>query len=428
MTVRALTTAEDSARALERLAATARQDLFIAVPHLTPDTPLQIPELRERGLEAWADMLALLTRRGVCLRMLVADCDPVTAPDRHRAAWAAASGFADVVQGDAQVICAAHGHQVSGLWDWRLRRRFKPALAALRSEDPARLTATQRQVNAKGPAFRPAEMPQSFALKDDSACVLGGPDLSLAIEDTDFCGALRGHFTDCWTAALKTGAKSLAAPAAPLDSPRRPQSRADMRLLRSQSRPAAGFAPRPLNTDHESALTRRLGDARHCVVVRTRAFRHDGLAKVLAEAASKAPDLQVILLLPPEEGHDWDAARAADLQAQALNTLRKAFGDRLTCVEAPGTVTTAVLIDDATALIGSAALTRRACRWNTEASALVQDPALAKALLDQIGAQFLGTGTDPTNMRRAATWTATCKAWTDAPSTSARSPLPDDLF
>lgn len=428
MTVRAMTTAEDSAQAFERVVASAQQELFLAVPHLRPETPLQIPELRARGLEVWADLLALMTRRGVRLRIMVADCDPALAPDRHRAAWAAASGFADVVQGDAQVICAAHGQTVSGLWAWRLRRRFKGPLAALQTEDPARLTALQRRGANKDAGFRPAEMPQSFALADGAACVLGGPDLALAIDDPDFCGALRGHFTDCWNAALKTGGQSLAAPALTLDTPRRPQSRADLRLLRSLSRPAQGFAPHPLATDHEGALTRLFRTARHSLLIRSRAFRHDRLARTLAETAQTAPDLQVILLLAPDDGHDWDAPVAAARQAQALNTLRTAFGDRLACIQAPDSVTTAIVADDSTALFGSAALTRRACRWNTEASALVQDPALATDVMNRIGAAFLGRGTDAANIRLAATWRATCPALPPVPAARVRSPLPDDLF
>ncbi|MGP6087706.1 hypothetical protein [Antarctobacter jejuensis] len=428
MTARALITETDSALALERLAATARRDLYLAVPHLTPDTPLQIPELRERGLEVWADLIALLTRRGVTLRMIVADTDPLLTPGRHRAAWKTASGFADVVQGDAQVICAPHGQQVSGLWEWRLRRRYKSALTALRSEDPAMLTAVQRRILTGGPEFRPVEMPQSFALADDRACVIGGPDLALAIEDGDFCGALRGHFTDCWTAALSGGAQSLAAPAAVLDTPRRAQSRADLRLLRGFSRPAPGFGPRPLGTDHEAALERLFRDARHSVLVRTRAFRHDGLAKALIEAAGQSPDLQVILLLPPKDIHSWDGPRAATLQAQTLKALSAAFGNRLACVEAPGTVTTTVVVDDWAAVVGSAALTRRACRWNTEVSALVGDAGLAAAIMDGLGAAYLGQGTEPANMRDAAIWRATCKALDTGQTASARSALPDDLF
>lgn len=425
MSARALTGASETALAYERLAASARGELLLSVPHLTPETPLRITELRAHGLQTWADLLGLMTRRGLSLRMLVADTDPVLAPDRHRTAWSTASGFARGVEGNTQILCAPHGQEVTGLWHWRLRRGFAADLSALGQDDPGRLTAIQRRTLEKGPVFRPAETPQSFAVADGAVCILGGPDLALTTHDADFCGALRAHFTDSWAAALDTGAQSLVAPATPMRMPRRPQSRADLRLLRTLSRPAPGFGPRPVTTDIETALTRLFDTAERHILIRTPALRHNGLTEALSAAARRVPDLQLVLLLGQD--NTWDDARAGALQSRALMTLRDAFGPRLAFRNATGLATTACLVDDRITVLGSAALTRRACRWNTECAVLARDPALTRKFMDHVGRTTLGAEVAASDLRRADSWKID-----DQPSLTARAPsrsrLPEDLF
>ncbi|MBT53435.1 MAG: hypothetical protein CMF72_08555 [Mameliella sp.] len=419
MTTRALLSAKVTAAALERLAATAKGELLLCLPHLSPTAPLVTPDLRDGGLETWGDLLALLSRRGIDLRILIADTDPLLSPDRHRAAWSHASGFADVVQGEAQLVCATHGQRATGLRARSLRRRLAPALAALRAEDPARLTPVQRALLSTGPIPCPADIAQSFAVADGLGAVIGGPDLgtdgpaglALAVEDADFCGALRGQFADTWADAHSSGAPSLAARIAPVACPARPQSREDLRLLRTLSRPQRGLGPRPFADDIEPTLSRLLGSARRRVLIRTAAFRHDGLAQALAGTAS--PDSpEVTLLLPPATTGTWDDARASALQATNLHLLQTAFGDRLTIRADPTACekATLCLIDDVT-LLGSATLTRRACRWNTEAMVLARDPDLTQALHAYVSAALTGGKTLETATPRHS------RSW-----------LPDDLF
>lgn len=388
MTTRALRSAKDAAAALERLAATAKHELLLCLPQLSPTAALVTPDLRDGGLETWGDLLALLSRRGIDLRILIADTDPLLSPDRHRAAWANTSGFADVMQGGAQLVCAAHGQRATGLRARALRQRLAPALETLRAADPARLTPVQRPLLTTGPVPHPADIAQSFAVADGLRAVIGGPDLgtdgpavlALSVEDADFCGALRGQFADTWAGADTSGAPSLAARTTPVGCQTRPQSRADLRLLRTLSRPQKGLGPRRRVDDVEGALTRLLGSARRRVLIRTAAFRHDGLAQALAGAATPdGPD--VTLLLPPATRDTWDDAHAAALGDSVLHQLRSAYGARLTARADPtaGNGATLCLIDDVT-LLGSATLTRRACRWNTEAVVLARDPELTEAL------------------------------------------------
>ncbi|SNS13881.1 phospholipase D-like domain-containing protein [Antarctobacter heliothermus] len=388
MTTRALLSANDAAAALERLVANATEELLLCLPQLSPTAPLFTPELRDGGLETWSDLLALLSRRGIDLRILIADTDPLLAPDRHRSAWSHASGFADVLQGEAQLVCATHGQRATGLRARALRHRIAPALATLRAEVPASLTPVQRTLLTAGAIPHPADILQSFAIADGLRAVIGGPDLgtdgpavlALAVEDADFCGALRGQFADTWADARTSGAPSLAARLSPITCHARPQSREDLRLFRTLARPQRGLGPRPLADDIEAALSRLFRSARRHVLIRTAAFRHDGLAQALAGAATpNGPD--VTLLLPPATRDTWDDARASALQATVLRELQTAYGPRLTLRADPTACESATLclIDDVT-FLGSATLTRRACRWNTEAMVLVRDPDLTLAL------------------------------------------------
>ena len=435
MTVQPLLTGTDTAQALERLAATAKSELLMCLPRLGAETPLVIPELRSRGLDTWGDLLGVLSQRGVDLRLLFADVDPVVRSDSHRAIWRHASAMADVLEGGAQLLCAPHGHCTTAY-----TRHAKPALAALRAEDPQRLTPVQRALVSQDAGVRPAEIGQAFALADGRACVLGGPDLgtrsetdlALSIGDTDFCGALRCHFADSWAAAIATGAKSLNAVATPVAYARRPQSRDDLRLLRSFARPGTGSDPHTLSDDHDPALSRLFDRAERTVLLRTPALRHPGLIRSLTEAAARTPDLQLILLLPATPHPDpWDTDKAQALQNAALTQLRSAFGPRLACVAGPASAARATLclVDDAVAVLGSASLTLRAFRWNTEVSALIRDGDLSRRLLDHLGALILGPDTPTDDLRQARTWQRGAPAFENgATSRPTSNALPDSFF
>ncbi len=447
-----LITAAEGYPALERLCAEAQGTLYLSFRILDPRTRLHAPQLTERGLDSWADLIAWVTRRGVRLRLLLADFDPVFASDLHRQAWANASGFADVVQGDAQILVAPHGQEAGRLWHLAMLARLRRSLSGLRKEDPTRLTPVQRALLATRPRLRPATLHQKFATADGRRAVIGGldvdprrfdtpahdrppeetwHDVSVAVQDDDFVGALDGHFAECWNAALACGAASLADPARPLDTRVKPQARADLRLLRTFSVPCTGagrLAPTPRLTEHETALLRLFGEAQDYLYIETQFLRHAPLVDTLCDAAARSAALQLIVMLPlaPErvlfDGHDgWDARHAHGLQTAALTRLRAAYGTRLALVT-PGQRRPApegapqiagagpvyvhskvVIADDLTAVVGSANLNGRSMRWDTEASVLVKDRGFARGLLERLARTWLGeAGGDP---RRATTWT-----------------------
>ena len=87
MTLRALITAAEGFPGLERLVASATNEVLLSFRILDPRTVLRATELREDGLETWGDLIAMVSAKGVRIRMLLADFDPLLARDLHRFAW-----------------------------------------------------------------------------------------------------------------------------------------------------------------------------------------------------------------------------------------------------------------------------------------------------------------------------------------------------
>ncbi|MDA7426279.1 phospholipase D family protein [Thalassococcus lentus] len=443
MTPKSLITADESLPALERLIASAQTELLMSFPALDPNAPLCEQALRERGLETWADLIALVARRGVRIQMLIADFDPQFASASHRKAWAAASGFADVAQGDTQILCAPHTHRAGAFWNLFMGRSLRRAIRAIKADDSTALTPVQRRVLSTGPELRPALVRQKFAIADGHSSVVGGVDiehhqtmpdddvsaptelrhdLSVLIEDADYCGALRSHFAECWNAAIDAGLKSLAAHPTRFDTAKKPQSRADLRLVRTMSQPAKGFAqlgPKPVVRDHETNVLRIVEQARRYLYIETQFLRHGPVIDALCAAAAAVPELQVVIVLPaasaqihPASEAGWNTRHGHALQVKAVDKLRASFGKRIAFVSPKHTAThqeskpsigSGVLIcDDRLAMVGSFNLNGRSMLWDSEVSVLVKDPGFAADLLSRLAAKWIGdTAYDP---RLAVTW------------------------
>ena len=453
MTRRPLITAEEVFPALERLVAGAEGEVLLSFRLFDPRTRLRDPDIRDRGLQTWADLVAHVTRKGVRLRFLLADFDPVFAKDLHRSAWRNASGFADVVRGDAQILLAPHGQRAGLFWRLFMTPRLRREKRALRNEAPTRLTPVQRRILQQGAELRPVTLHQKFAVADGERCMIGGLDIderrfdtvehdrppqqtwhdvSVSIGDRDFCGALRSHFADCWNAALACGAAPLADRAEPMDATSRPQSRDDIRLVRTFSAPcpgAARLAPVTRAAEHETTLLRLFAEAQRYVYLESQFIRHGPLVDALCAAASRQPDLQLILVLPaaPERvlfdgDNSWNARHAQWLQVNAIDRLDRAFGHRFAAVSpalgqpangrvadladaAPIYVHAKVtVVDDRVALVGSANLNGRSLRWDTEASVLLRDPELATKLQRRLARKWLGPEGEDRPAAQAATW------------------------
>lgn len=442
--IQTLTTRAQTLAALETLAASAQAELIIACRCFAPDTPLRTERLRELGLDTWADLIPWLTRRGVRLFMTFGDVDPLLSSAQHRRAWLAVSGFANVAQGDAQILCAPHGQQAGWLWRLRLRRPLRHAMRRLRLDEARRLTLPQRAALASGGSaiVRPQRVDHSFAIADGARAVIGGfaldaadwgpewQDIAVQIEDTDFAGALRAHFADCWSDAIAAGAPPLASATRVFQSVTRRQSRPELRLLRTRSVPSYGptrLMAEPRDNSFAARLCQHLAEARHSIYIETASLRHPAYVAALLDAGAASPELQVILILHPRQDNlPFDGAladtaeHARTLEAAQLSRLKRVFQSRLAVLvhEWPDTGTPdvstgevpdpllgrVVIIDQTYAVLGSHDLTSRAAMLDTHASVLIHDAALASDLLQRRAAIWLGQNADQINL--AQHWNA----------------------
>ena len=118
MAITPLITAAEAYPALEQLAAKAEQELILSFRIFDHKTPIMSPDLLERGLNTWADLIHRVARKGVAIRIILSDFDPVFTPQLHRSAWLHATGFADGIEGDVQILCAPHHQKVGKAWTY----------------------------------------------------------------------------------------------------------------------------------------------------------------------------------------------------------------------------------------------------------------------------------------------------------------------
>ncbi|MFD1342829.1 phospholipase D family protein [Litorisediminicola beolgyonensis] len=464
MTLTPLITAAEVFPELERLVASAEKEVFLSFRIFDPETKLRDPELRERGLDTWLDLLSWVARRGVTIRLLITDFDPLFASSLHRLSWRSASQVADRVEGDVHVICAPHGQRLGWLWMVPLWMKVREKLNKLRSDDPQRLTPPQRRTLETRPVLRPVSIHQKCAVIDNARCLIGGLDLNerrwddpdhtgdaeetwhdvSARVDGPFAETLRPHLVDTWNAAVESGASALAGQAQKLDAGPRSQGTSDLRLLRTMSAPSTGpaaFGPKPRYTENEDVMIRLIGEAEDHIYIESQFLRHRPIVTALTEAAERAEDLQLILILPPEPerilfGKDdgWDARHAHALQVQAIDALQDAYGSRVAVIS-PGQKERAdpdfdgdlhgagpiyvhakvMLIDDRVGVIGSANLNGRSLRWDTEASVLFRDADTVRALRERLATTWLGPFGADRDVTRAETWRDAAAANKDAP-------------
>ena len=453
MTLTSLITASEGFPALERLAMSARRELVMSFRILDPTTQLHSPELLEQGMQTWADLLAAVAAKGVCVRLVLADFDPIFAEPLHKLAWRSASSFAEGLKGDVQILCAPHGQLAGPLWRWIMRSRVGQKLQELRARDPEALTPLQRAL-VKGPILlRPVTIHQKFAVADRERCIIGGLDIndrrwddfdhdqapeetwhdvSMQVDDADFAATLRLHFSETWNRALDSGTPAMIGEAERMATDARPQSPADLRLLRTVSVPHKGLsnlAPKTLATEHEKTMIQLIGEARHFIYIETQFLRHRPLVDAMVRAAEREPELQLVIVLPPaadrvlfDSDVGWDARAAHALQTEAAERLTEAFGERLAMISPAKPVAAregeaevlrsgpiyihskVAVIDDHVGMVGSANLNGRSMRWDTEASVMFRRPEDAKALRERLAEKWLGDTIAGASTTQARTW------------------------
>lgn len=401
-------------KALEALAVSASTELCLAVPGLTPDTPLVAPS---DGLQSWEDLATWLGARGVRLRLLVPEPDPLFEAAAHRAAWRAASAWALALRGDGHVLLTAHGHRAGSFWTRAARPRLTKARALLAGDPAVRPTPTQRRVLDDGPRLRPVALRMGFAVADrtrgfvlDRASPPRGLDpavQAVTSGDPDLGAQLGAVFDRVWVTGLDAGGPMLTGDAPRPKVLRHPQGRRDLRLLRTQAQPATGqFVFGPTRGIHEiaTAAPELVREATRRVYIEAEALRYAPLVQALIEAARRSAALQVIAVLAqpgvpdvPDRALPALASARVAHQGKALQRLRQTLGDRLALVapakgQAPGAL---MLIDDALALLGDPASTGASALWDTHCALLVRDAGLAARIAAARTALWLGPSASP---------------------------------
>ncbi|MCA0919424.1 phospholipase D family protein [Pseudooceanicola nanhaiensis] len=464
-----LITASEMFPELERLALSAERELLLSFRIFDARTALRSAEALALDLVTWADLLDHVARKGVKIRLLLADFDPVFTADLHRGTWASARIFAARLPPEAEIIAAIHECRPAPLYEWIFLPKVKSNLRSLKRAPGHALTPLQHRALGGDWFIAPVTLHQKFAVADGARAIIGGidvderrwdgPDHDQRPRDTwhdvsmqvtgEIVPQIRSHFATCWERARHNGGTVFSAEAGSMEEDaldiipdpwieRRIDEAAAGKphapsLLRTLSVGCPGpfrFSPETAVSEHVTAHLAAFERAERYIYVETQFFRHEPLARALAGAAARSPELELVLVLPTEpervifEGHySVDARHGQALQLRCLRILRKAFGRRMTVVspvqprrapegehlpvEGAGIVyvhSKVTLVDDHTGIVGSANLNGRSMLWDSEASVMFHDAEAIRTLRERLASNWLGAHGEGKPVDRVTTW------------------------
>lgn len=368
-------TAAEAYPVLERAFLSARAEIVAGFRVFDLKTRLRSPEALAIGT-SWFDLVIHTLRRGVAIRIVLSDFDPVARPRLHRATWRTVRMFwaaADLAGPGARLVVVPSTHSaVAGIWPrllfwpvvqsrlarvsgWLRRQLDAHRMAALRE-----MPGVRRMLAAKDalprprlfavPPLSPATHHQKLAVFDAEAVYIGGLDLDERFYDTpdhrlpghetwhDVQLMIRGPVAADARAHLEQflGIIEGSAAADP-PAPERERLRFVRTLSRRRKRGAWRFiSPEPVVQEIEAAHAEWIARAEGLIYIETQYFRNRRMARRLAQAARERPGLKMILILPAapddvafEGATGLDARLGEFLQAKCLRILRRAFGRRL---------------------------------------------------------------------------------------------------
>lgn len=377
--VQVLVTAAEAYPALERAFLAAEAEISASFRVFDLKTRLRSAEGMAVGA-TWFDLVIHTLRRGVALRMVISDFDPVARPRLHRATWRTVRMFhaaAELAGPGARltILPAMHPAQAGiapRLLFWPVVvNRLHRTSAWLRRQVPPRRVAALREMPGVHrllappvtdrprprllslPTLHPATHHQKLAVFDRQRLYIGGLDLAERFYDTPD-HRQPGHETWHDVQLMVQGPVAadahrhlarfldMVAGRTPADDPP-PPDRDGLRLVRTLSRRRSGgvaagsqIAPYPCVTEIEAAHHDAIARATGLIYLETQYFRDRRLACALARRAAEVPDLGLILILPAapddvafDRSDGVDARLGEFLQAQALRILRRGFGPRL---------------------------------------------------------------------------------------------------
>lgn len=470
--VQVLLTAAEAYPAFERMVLGARRELWISMRIFDPETHLYSPEALEVG-KTWADLIRHKLDQGVRITIIITDFDPVARPAIHRLSWRCRAGWlAAAAQSAHPDRLEVDVHMHPARVGWAHRVLFMPVTRKKLREECERLSGLPREECALSlrqmPRFRrmvrirkgkmwprfwppaplvPATHHQKMAVADGEVLYIGGLDLNPRRYDDkhhrrspdktwhDVQVILTGKVAEAGLRHLKEFRAVTAGEQEP--SP----FGGVLRTLSADIPGGRRLAPGPVLRELEEAHLRLIRTARRYIYIETQFLRSTAITDALATAAEAQPDLQLIVLMPaaPEEvafdgSDDLDARYGEQLQSDAVERLRSAFGERVffgapaqpRAMETDGRDThfnapiiyihaKVIVVDDRAAIISSANLNGRSMRWDTESGVELSDTGQAFHLFTRCCTHWFPAGA-PGDMTRADTWAQTAR------SNAARSP------
>lgn len=427
-------TAEEAYPALERAFLQAQAEVSASFRLFDLNTGLRSPEARAIGA-TWFDLFVHTLDRGVSIRLVVSDFDPVAAVGLHRLAWRTQrqiSAVREMARPGARLNFTVALHSAkSGLVPRMLfyplvRMKIRemvdkwsdmtpPERGRFRVETP-RLRKLCRVDGGHRLRFRlqlmhlhPATHHQKLAVFDRSTVYIGGLDLNERRYDTkrhrqtanqtwhDVQLMATGPVAEAAQAHLDTFLTSVARKA----PPPRPAPGFLRTLSRNRLNAPLRVSPQTILHEIEATHMQAIARAGRLIYLETQYLRHVPLALALARRARQCPDLRLIVVLPaaPEEvafssDPGFDGRFGEHQQVRALACLKAAFGpDRLLIAspvqpresdsagrdalqEAPMVYvhSKVSIFDEAAAIVSSANLNGRSMRWDTEAGLHVTSP------------------------------------------------------
>lgn len=373
--VQVLLTAAEAFPVLERAFLEAQSEITAGFRIFDLRTSLHSDAARAIG-RTWFDLLLHTLRRGVSVRLVLSDFDPIARPQLHRGSWRSVRMFVAAAElagpkARLEIVPAMHS-AISGpipramFWPV-VRSRLMRALAWVSEQpDGGRIALLRDLPGIRALLTKPDQMPlrasalpppmlfpathhQKLAVFDRKRLYIGGLDLDDRRFDTpdhDRPGHETWHDLQLMVQgpvvadALAHLENFLDAVAGRSDPVAQAPDRDGFRFVRTLSRavPAAVMrvGPAPAIAEIAQAHHALAAKAERLVYLETQYFRDRQLAQALADAGRKTPGLGLILILPaaPDDvafhGADGVDARLGEfLQARALRILKRGFGHRL---------------------------------------------------------------------------------------------------
>ncbi|MEX0371481.1 MAG: phospholipase D-like domain-containing protein, partial [Tateyamaria sp.] len=370
-------------------------------------TRLRSPRAQRFGT-TWFDLIEHVLKKGVRVRLVLSDFDPVLATELHEACWRSkrqAAALAELVgrEGAArfEVIAALHPAR-PGAVPWFA---FLPPVLRKRSKRLEALNDDRKERQAIGlgsdglPELHTVSHHQKLAVIDRRRLYVGGLDVNERRFDTprhdrlsqqtwsDVQVMVEGH-------AAREAARHLDTFLDDIVARRRPEPCVHIAKTLSVPRRFSPLrlAPRTVERGIEQDHIHAFKNAHRLIHIETQFLRSRKIADALAQAGRSNPDLNLILILPalPEDvafdqNRGLDARYGMALQADAIERVSNAFGARAIIASPVQPVTAGpddpvslsgspvihvhnkvVIVDDNWAMVGSANLNGRSMRWDTE--------------------------------------------------------------